>query len=253
MEGRERRDPQARKKAILAILKRDNVIRLTDAAGSLSVSTMTLRRDLEELEAEGLLRRVRGGAVSVMGPRPFEERRAVELRAKETIAEKALPLVPRFGSIALDASTTVGTLGMRLGPRSGLIVATNSFQTFAAARGAAGVNPVLVGGEADETTDSFVGPIAARGAQSLRYTRFFCSATAVDSSYGTSEVSLREAEVKRAFFGVSKDLVLCIDSSKLQQQSIAAGFALAEVAVMITELDPADSRLDEFRDLVEVR
>ncbi|MGT2464130.1 DeoR/GlpR family DNA-binding transcription regulator [Sinomonas atrocyanea] len=235
------------------MLTRDSAIRLTEAAASLSVSAMTVRRDLEEMENEGLLRRVRGGAVSVIGPRPFAERRAVRLRAKEAIAQKALPFVPRFGSIAMDASTTVGTLGAAIGPRSGLIVATNSYQTFAAVKGFPGVNAILVGGEPDETTDSLVGPIATRGAQSLRYTKFFCSASAIDNTYGTSEVSLREAEVKRAFSGVSKDLVLCIDSSKLQEQSIAAGFSLAEVTVLITELDPADSRLDEFRGSLEIR
>jgi DeoR family fructose operon transcriptional repressor len=246
-------DSQERKKALLTMLKRENVIRLAEAATTLDVSTMTVRRDLEELEEEGMLRRVRGGAVSVIGARPFGERRAVRLRAKELIAEKARSFVPRFGSIALDASTTVGILGMTLGPRSGLIVATNSYPSFAAIKGTPGVNAILIGGEPDEATDSLVGPIANRAAESLRYTRFFCSASAMDSTFGTTEVSLREAETKRAFFGVSKELILCIDSSKLAQESIAAGFALSEAMVLITELDPADTRLDEFRGLIELR
>ncbi len=98
-----------------------------------------------------------------------------------------------------------------------------------------------------------MGPIATRAAASLRYTRFFASCSAVDSEYGTSEVSLPEAEVKRTFCGVSKELVLCVDSSKFQQQAVAAAFTLAEAAVLITELDPSDGRLDEFRGLVELR
>jgi DeoR family fructose operon transcriptional repressor len=246
-------DSEERKKALLATLKRDNVVRLSVAADVLAVSTMTIRRDLEELEEEGHLRRVRGGAVSVIGPRPFIERRAVRLRSKEIIAEKALAFVPRIGSIALDASTTVGILGMRLGPRSGLTIATNSYQTFSTTKGIPGVKSILVGGESEEATDSLVGPIATRAAASLRYTRFFASCSAVDSEWGTSEVSLPEAEVKRTFSGVSKELVLCIDSSKFQQQAVAAAFSLSEASVLITELDPSDSRLDEFRGLVELR
>lgn len=245
-------DSEERKKALLGILKRDNVIRLAAAASALAVSTMTIRRDLEELEEQGLLRRVRGGAVSVMGPRPFAERRAVRLRAKEAIAEKALSLVPRFGSIALDASSTVGTLCSRIGPRSGLIAATNSYPTFASMKGTPGVNAILIGGEPDEATDSLVGPIACQGAQALRYLRFFASATAIDARFGTSEVSLREAETKRAFREVSGELILCIDSSKLGERSISAGFALTETRLLITELDPADARLDPYRDQVEL-
>jgi len=168
------------------------------------------------------------------------------------IAEKALSLVPRAGSIALDASTTVATLAGRFGVRSGLTVATNAYQTYGALRSAHGVNAILIGGETEEITDSFVGPIAVHAAESLRYTRFFSSATAIDTGYGTSEVSLREAEVKRAFFRMSKELVLCIDSSKLQQQSTAACLQLRDATVLVTELSPADARLDDFRNLVEL-
>jgi DeoR family fructose operon transcriptional repressor len=246
-------ESEARRSALLEALKRDHVIRLGDAATELGVSQMTIRRDLKELEEEGLLRRVRGGAMSVIGPQPFAERRAVGLRAKETIAEKALGLVPRYGAIALDASTTAGTLAMKIGPSSGLIVASNSYPTYLALRNTAGVTPILVGGETEEITESFVGPIAVRAAESLRYTRFFASASALDSQFGTSEVSLQEAEVKRAFHRVAKELVLCVDSSKLDQHGVAAGFALDEVAVLVTELDPRDGRLEAFRDLVELR
>lgn len=245
-------ESEERRGRLLARLSVDNVIKLAEAATEFDVSTMTIRRDLEALEAEGLLRRVRGGAVSVIGPRPFSERRAVRLRAKEIIAEKALVLVPRAGSIALDASTTVGTLAARFGIRSGLTVATNSYQTYGAMRSAHGVNAILIGGETEELTDSFVGPIAVHAAQSLRYTRFFASASAIDTDYGTSEVSLREAEMKRTYFQMAKELVLCIDSSKLGQQSTAACLPLADATVLVTELGPADSRLDDFRDLVEL-
>ena len=245
-------ESEDRRSRMLASLASENIIRLSEAASEFGVSTMTIRRDLESLEAEGLLRRVRGGAVSVIGPRPFSDRRAVRLRAKEMIAEKALALVPRAGSIALDASTTVGTLAGRFGARSGLTVATNSYQTYGAMRSAHGVNAILVGGETEELTDSFVGPIAVHAAESLRYTRFFASASAIDADYGTSEVSLREAEMKRTFFRMAKELILCIDSSKLGQQSTAACLPLADATVLVTELAPSDSRLDEFRDRVEL-
>ena len=243
-------DSEDRRARLLATVASENVISLSVAADEFGVSTMTIRRDLESLESEGLLRRVRGGAISVIGPRPFSDRRAVRLHAKEAIAEKALSLVPHTGSIALDASTTVATLAARFGVRSGLTVATNSYQTYGAMRSSHGVNAILIGGETEEITDSFVGPIAVHAAESLRYTRLFASASAIDTDYGTSEVSLREAEMKRTFFRMAKELVLCIDSSKLQQQSTAACLQLTDVTVLVTELSPSDSRLDEFRDRV---
>lgn len=242
-----------RRAGILASLERDGTVQLEQAAAELGVSVMTVRRDLDDLEADGLLRRVRGGAVSNAGPRPFSERRAVRLRAKQLIAQKALALVPQSGSVALDASTTAGLIGAGLVARIELTVATNSYDNFLSARMIPGVTSVLVGGEADERTNSFVGLIACQAAASMLYQRLFASASAVDHLHGSSEVSLAESQVKRAFAGAARELVLCVDSSKLDQQSVALGFALADVAVMITDLDPTDARLDDYRGLVDLR
>src|SRR5690554_2990041 len=115
---------------LLATLEREGAVRLEPAAASLGVSSMTVRRDLDELEGEAMLRRVRGGAVSALGPRPFSERRSLRARAKNLIAEKASSLIPDSGAIALDASSTAGTIGAAIGHRAGLTVATNSYDNF---------------------------------------------------------------------------------------------------------------------------
>lgn len=243
---------EERRDSLLAQLARDGAVQLEKAAVQLGVSPMTVRRDLDALEAEGLLRRVRGGAVSVAGPRPFGERRAVRSRAKQTIAHKATTLIPDSGAIALDASTTVGTIAGELGTRSGLTVATNSYETFITLGAAHPLTAVLVGGEAEAETGSLVGPIACQSAASMLYQRFFTSASAIDATHGTSEVSLAESQVKKAFADVSRETVLCIDSSKLGQRAIALGFPLHEIGLMITELDPRDWRLDEYRELVQL-
>lgn len=244
---------EERRAAILATLKRDGVVQLDLVAGELGVSAMTVRRDFDDLESEGLLRRVRGGAVSTGGPRPFDERRLVRSKAKEAIAEKAAALLPREGAIALDASSTSGTIAARISGRANLTVATNSYDNFSLLRAAPEVTAVLVGGEAEATTGSFIGLIACQGAAAMLYERFFLSATAVDAPHGSSEVSLAESQVKRVFAEHSREIVLCVDSSKLGHRSIAVGFGFDEISMMITELDPADPRLEPYRGLVELR
>ncbi|GAA1859293.1 DeoR/GlpR family DNA-binding transcription regulator [Microbacterium koreense] len=242
-----------RRAAILASLSRDGAVQIDEVATALDVSSMTVRRDFDELEADGLLRRVRGGAVAVNGPQPFGDRQRVNARAKRVIAAKSAELVPSSGAIAVDASSTTGTLVGDIGPRDGLTVATNSYDNFAAVRATPGVNPILIGGEAEKTTGSFVGMIACEGAASLLYTRFFTSATGVDPTHGSSEVSLGEVQVKHAFGEHARSIVLCVDSSKLGRTSVAHGFAFDAISVMITELDPTDARLDEYRGMVELR
>lgn len=243
---------QQRRAMLQERLNQDGAIRLETIADELAVSAMTVRRDLDDMEAEGLLRRVRGGAISISGPRPFDERRAVRARAKQIIAAKTAALIPQSGAIALDASTTTGTIASSLGPRDGLTVTTNSYENFLCLRAIPGVTGLLTGGESEPKTESLVGLLACQGASSVLYSRFFSSASAVDVILGSSEVSLAESQVKQAFASAAKETILCVDSSKLDDRSIAVSFALRDVSVMVTELDPRDPRLDAYRELVEI-
>jgi DeoR family fructose operon transcriptional repressor len=244
-------DGEHRRRRLIDLLEREGGIRHESAATELGVSAMTIRRDLVEMEAAGLVRRVRGGALPPFGPRPFRERSTVRARAKAVIAEKAARLLPAAGAIAIDASSTTGRLGASIGDRPDLIVATNSWENFTAVRNSA-ARPVLIGGELEAVTDSFVGPLACRAAGAMQYRRFFASASAADASRGTMDVTLAEAQVKQELARSAEETILCVDSSKLGQRDIAVCLLWPDITALITELDPRDARLDAFRDLTEL-
>lgn len=243
---------EERRAAILAVMNRDGSGQIEALAENLGVSEMTVRRDLDDLEAEGLLRRVRGGAVAVTALRHFGERRTMRTRAKQTIAAKAAVLLPASGAIALDASSTVGTMAASVKTRKDLVVATNSYENFTALRSEDGASTVLIGGEQDAATGSFVGRLACDAAESMLYQEFFTSAFAVHPTHGTSEASLAESQVKRAFAARSTRTILCVDSSKLDSVAVAATLALDEIDTLITELDPTDRHLDPYRSHVTI-
>lgn len=242
--------PARRRAQLLEILERDGVIQLEPAAGEINVSVMTVRRDIQSLDADGLVRRVRGGAVAPVLPRAFGERAATRASAKTAIARKAIALVPDDGAAAFDASTTSGALLSMVRPQR-LLVVTNSIDNAAIARGRAGVRAVLVGGELEERTGSLVGPTAEQAARSFVYDRFFTSASAVEIALGTMEVSLEEAAVKRAFADRAGMSVVLADSSKLGQHALARALDWSAIDLLVTDLDAADERLDPYRALVE--
>ena len=243
---------EERRAAILATIDRDGSAQIDELARLLDVSEMTVRRDLDDLESDGMLRRVRGGAVALEGPRKFGERRLMRTRAKQTIAAKAAGLIPVSGAVAVDASSSVGTLAGAMRGRKGLIIATNSYENFSMLNATADTTAILIGGEQDPATGSFVGRLACDAAESMLYQAFFTSASALHPVHGTSEASLAESQVKRAFAARSARTVLCIDSSKLDSVAVAATFALDEIDTVITELDPADTRLDAYRKHVQL-
>lgn len=245
-------DALDRIEAIRARLDQDGRVRIAALARDLGVSDMTIRRDLDVLADQGAARRVRGGAVAV-GPQRFPDRAREHPRAKAVIAQKLLGLVPERGAIALDASSTLQRLAGRLSDTRDLTVLTNGPETFTALQGHAGVRALLTGGELDRRTGSLVGPLAARSAGDLLVDRLFVSAAAVDPDIGSSEATLDEAEVKLALGAGAAEVVLAVDSSKLGARATARTFSLDRIAIVVTELDPADARLDAFRDRCDLR
>lgn len=227
-------------------------ITIAAAAEALGVSEMTIRRDLAELEQQGTARRVRGGARAV-GPQPFSTRTSTAARAKSRIATKLAPLVPADGAVAFDASSTVLRLASALGAARDLTVLTNGPDTFAALQGRPGVTALLTGGRLEPRTGSLVGPLACRGAGQLAVHTFFASAAAVDPGTGALESTLDEAEVKRSIAAGAAEVVLAVDATKLGRRAVALGLDWEQVDVLVTELDPADARLDPYRDLADLR
>jgi DeoR family fructose operon transcriptional repressor len=233
------------------LLEQESRVRIALVAPRLGVSEMTVRRDLQELEAMGLARRVRGGAVAV-GPTPLADRHRSQARAKARIAAKLTRLLPATGAIGMDASSTVMRLVSSMDSSRDLTVITNGPETFQMLQGKSGIAPLLTGGQLDLQTESLTGPLACRSAGQFLLTRLFASAEAVGAEQGASELSLAEAEVKRALGAVSGEVVLAVDASKLGGRSVAMSFEWEEVSLLVTELDPGDVRLDPYRDRVAI-
>jgi DeoR family fructose operon transcriptional repressor len=236
-------------------LAASGAVTIADAARQLSVSEMTIRRDLTELEERGSVRRVRGGARAI-GPLTFAARHARMARAKSRIAAKLANLIPATGAIAFDASSTVMRVAADLANRRGvardLIVFTNGPDTFAALQNQPGVEPQLTGGRLGSRTGSLVGPLACRAASQLAVQVFFTSAAALDPLTGALEATLEEAEVKRTLASAADRVVLAADSSKLGMRAVVVGLEWEEIDLLVTELDPADDRLAQYRPLTEL-
>jgi DeoR family fructose operon transcriptional repressor len=243
--------PHERLAQIEQRLRDEGAVRIDQLAVEFSVSEMTIRRDLDELEALGGARRVRGGAVAV-GPEPFAERHRHNARAKARIAGKLLDMLPDRGTVAFDASTTLYRLAATLNGARDLVVVTNGPDTFQKLTGTAGVVATLTGGTIEPRTGSLIGPLAVRSAEDFMFDTFVSSSAALDPDLGSSEASLEEAEVKRALARASRRIVLAVDHSKLGTRAQARMFALDEIDVLVTDLDPVDERLDPYRG-VEIR
>lgn len=243
---------EQRRVALRAALAAHGRLRLADVAAEWEVHPMTIRRDFEQLEREGLARRVRGGLLHVPDD-IFGRRQARALTAKRKIAAKLRDLVPPDAAVGMDASTTVHLLAAEMPPRSGISVVTNGLAAFDSLHGRPGVRTFLTGGECEERHNSLVGPSAVATIRQFLLARCFLSAAALDPQVGSSETTIEQVAVKQAMAEVSDHVVLAVDASKLGQRSLVRSIGLGRIDLLVTDLAPDDARLDVYRDLAEIR
>jgi DeoR family fructose operon transcriptional repressor len=148
----------------------------------------------------------------------------------------------------MDASSTLARLAAAMDSARDLTVVTNGQDAFNTLAGRPGITPVLTGGRLEPRTASLVGPVAAAAASHVLLGTLFLSAGALDPDLGASEESIEEAEVKRSLAAVANTIVLAVDSSKLGQRAVARTLEWERVGMLVTELDPADPRLDPYRE-----
>jgi len=235
-----------RQESILHELEASGRVIISDMAGMLDVSEMTIRRDLDRMEARGLVRRVHGGAVPLRSPR-FDARMGEHAEDKAAAAAKLVRFLSVTGAIYLDGSTTMLNLAAHLVAAEGLQVVTNHVSTFTRLGEIPGVEPMLVGGRLDRRTGNLVGALTVRSLMALAFDAAFFSAWGVAPALGPTEATVEDAEVKDLVAGRAGAVYLAVDHSKLGGAAAGAWQPDAEKTTFATDLPPSDRRLDPYR------
>ncbi len=242
--------PQQRRERIAEhVLKHDSVT-AKDLAARFDVSLMTIHRDLDELERQGVLRKFRGGAT----PQPsslFESnvrfRMATATAEKEALARFALGLVEPGQAVLLDDATTTLALARRLPAITPLTVITNYLATIKELSGAPGIRLIALGGEYLPSHDSFTGVVCERAIAALRADIFFMSTSAV--SDGVAYHQEQEiVMVKRAMLGAARKRVLLLDHGKLGKVALHLLAPLREFDLIVVDSGVDERGLRELRD-----
>jgi DeoR/GlpR family transcriptional regulator of sugar metabolism len=244
----------ARQARLMEMLGRSGFVSVIEAAERLSVSAMTIRRDLEALDARGVLTRTHGGAVAIQGRRLeifdavepfFEQRRRRQSGAKSRIAAAAAALIGPNETIALDVGTSVLALAKELAGRTDLKFLTNNLPAATALSG--GPSPVyLLGGQLRAPEMSVIGTAATEQARSYFVDRAFIGVSGLMES-GFYDYSLEDSDVKRAFIERARQVVVLCDSSKFDHRAMARVCALAQVHLVVTESEPPPHLAEALR------
>ncbi|GAA4252342.1 DeoR/GlpR family DNA-binding transcription regulator [Dactylosporangium darangshiense] len=228
----------------LRLVRGGGRVSLGELAERLGVSEMTVRRDLDQLQEQGLVQRVRGGAVALDVPAEsagFDVRAGWLAAAKSRVAKAAAALVEPGSTVLLDAGTTTAELAGQLAGKAPLTVAVLSLQAAARLADQPGVRLLVIGGESRAGERSLIGPLALAALEQLRFDTFVMSIGAVHHDLGWSEFDLDDAAVKRAALHRAGRTIVVADSTKLGVQAFARVGALGAVDTLVTDLPGADA------------
>ncbi|MFG1706217.1 DeoR/GlpR family DNA-binding transcription regulator [Nonomuraea sp. M3C6] len=187
-----------------------------DLASQLGVSPSTIRRDLEVLDRDGTLRRVRGGAlagVDADADRPFAEVAAVDEQDKEAVAARAARLVADGDVVLLDIGTTTMRLARRLRGRR-VTVVTSSLAVLDVLRADPEVELLLLGGMVRRPYHSLIGVLTEAALSQVVADRVFLGASGVRPDGQLVDTTLAEVPLKRAMIAAAGQVVLLVDRHK---------------------------------------
>jgi DeoR/GlpR family transcriptional regulator of sugar metabolism len=240
--------PVDRHSEILRMLDSSNVVRVSDLSGRFKVSEETVRRDLERLEQDGVVRRIYGGAVRVSGRAmelSFTKRQTKNLEQKRRIALLAKDLVSDGESILLDSSTTVLELARAL-PHMHLTVLTNAVSTVMELANK-GITVISTGGLLRQTSLSFIGPIAERALDGYYVDKAFISCRGLTLREGVTDASDLEVELKRRMLRAAKRCILLVDSSKFGQVGFCSICGIKDIHTIVTDNKANPRMVEELR------
>lgn len=247
-----------KKMYIIDLLKRENSVKVDELSIALNTSNVTIRKILNELDHDGLVKRTRGGAVAITNyVKEFEQKEKENKNTKEkkSIAQAAYEHIKDGESILLDAGSTTDELAqlIKTGKKRNLIVATNAINIVAQLIDADDIKLIVLGGDFRHKILSCVGPMTENALKGLCFDKAFIGANNIDLDKGICTPNIAEANVKRSMMNASQEVIVLADNSKFGTTSLSIVCSLSDINCIITDWNASDTFLNKVKDLgVEV-
>lgn len=229
---------EERRRLIVDMLHHDGRVLVTDLARHFHTSQITIRKDLEVLDGQGLVYRTHGGALplqsgALLDP-SLREKERLHREEKMRIALGAAKMVEEGQSVLLDSGTTTTAIARALKDIKKLVIITNAINIAAELAGT-NIEVILTGGVLRKNSFSLVGPVAEQSLRQLSADILFLGVDGFDTKFGLFTPNLFEAQVNRTMVEISRKTVAVCDSSKFGRRSLCNIMPASAVQHVITD------------------
>jgi len=227
-----------RRKYILDHIVKDGFVKVSELAESLGVTQTTIRKDLNYLEAQGVLQRAHGSAIpssqQIMDIN-LSAKKLINYEAKQKIAEKAASLIKSDDSILIASGSTITLFAEALKPKGRLNVVSISVNISAHLGDIPGITVMQVGGILYGNTLSVLGAEASNTIENLFCSKVFFGVDGIDLDYGITCGTGEEASITQKMIQSSQTSIVLADSSKVGKRGFARICELGDIDVLITD------------------
>ncbi len=243
---------EERRQHILALAQSKGRVLVRELSKTLGISQITIRKDLDHLQAKGLLQRSHGGALPAQPGALFDptlqEKEKSHRSEKTRIATAAAKLVQEGQCVMLDSGTTTTAVAQALKKFSHLTVITNGVNIAAELTGTH-FDVILTGGIVRKNSFSLVGPLAEDMLEEMHADILFLGVDGFDTEIGLTTPNLLESRVNRAMVKAAAKVVAVCDSTKFERRSLSRIVPTTAIHHVITDTNLRPEIAQTLRDL----
>lgn len=239
-----------RRNAILSKLYLDGKVIVSELSTEFDVTEETIRRDLEKLDKEGLVKKTYGGAVLVQNfstDLPHSVRKRANVEAKQTIAEKISHMISDGDCIMIDSSSTVLYLLPFIKNLKNITLITNSVEALIELSDKDDWNIFSTGGKLKRGSLSLVGPSSEKMIRGFHVDYAICSAKGIDLNMGITDSNEKDSEIKQEIFASAEHKVLAVDSTKFDKISLIKVCDITNVDTIVTDSEPSSNWVEYLK------
>lgn len=229
---------EKRHSIILDSLIKQGSITVSDLVDKLNVSSVTVRKDLTELEKLGKLYRSHGKAI-LMNPhinnRSVIEKEKISPEEKRTIGLAAARLIDRDDSIIIASGSTVQALAHAIQPIHRLTVVSASLVVSEILATDENIDLIQLGGMLRHSSLSVVGQYSEMILRNCSFSKLYLGVDGIDFEYGITTTDMREAELNKAMMNAAQKTIVLADSSKFGRRGFAKIGDMESVDIIITD------------------
>jgi DeoR family transcriptional regulator of aga operon len=241
---------------ILSSLTASSSISVEEMCASFDVSASTIRRDLEVLESQGLLRREHGGAISLepliyeafTTDSSFQEQVQNQSDEKKRIGIAAASMIQNGETVAISAGTTTTLVARNIPMGLKVTLFTNAVNMAMEFSRRNNLTVSLTGGVMRGAWFSLVGPGAIESAQKINCDRLFLGVNGISIEKGLTDFHHEEAAVNRVFVERSRKKIVVVDHTKFSVVAPNVVASLNSIDMIITGVEASEELVQPFID-----